>query len=61
MEWQTGHLSGSKFRERWYQQLWYIINTLVPVRYTSSKVKGENLKSLFRQGWKKWQGDNEEQ
>jgi hypothetical protein len=27
------YLNGSKSRKRWYQQLWYVMETLVPVRY----------------------------
>ena len=27
-------LNGSQFRTRWYQQTWYIINMLVPVKYS---------------------------
>jgi hypothetical protein len=29
------YLNGSQFRKRWYQQLWYAIDMLVPVRYSS--------------------------
>lgn len=29
------YLNGSNIRKRWYQQLWYVVKLLAPVRYSS--------------------------
>jgi hypothetical protein len=44
-------LTGSSFSNRWYQQLWYIIKILVPVRYSFTRFDVEIRVKWTDFGW----------